>query len=120
MEHRDGQYRLPHRYAAGQKPYLKPVINGGKMQLTYVGLAGINYVLERLVSLSSPTGFPKSPIPLNQMGILFYQCARSGHEEFLARSGLCRKLNCTAAHLSHNRLRLFAFEIGRFPLFSLP
>jgi hypothetical protein len=47
-------------------------LNSGNMQLSFVGIAGTNYALDRSFSLASPNWLPQVTNPANSFGALVF------------------------------------------------
>jgi hypothetical protein len=48
------------------------ILNSGKVQLSFVGIAGTNYALDRSFSLSPPNWIPLATNPANSFGALVF------------------------------------------------
>jgi alpha-tubulin suppressor-like RCC1 family protein len=74
----DGTYNntnLPEQIVAGPPGYnqiLVQLLGGGKVGLSYVGMAGTNYELDRTFSLSPPDWLPQATNPAGTGGILIF------------------------------------------------
>jgi hypothetical protein len=74
----DGTYNntnLPEQIVAGPPGYNKisvQLLGGGKVGLSYVGIAGTNYELDRTFSLSMPNWVPQATNPAGAGGALVF------------------------------------------------
>jgi alpha-tubulin suppressor-like RCC1 family protein len=68
-------FNLPQSIVAGPPGYNQIVVqllNGGNVSLSYVGMAGTNYELDRSFSLSSPNWVPQATNPAGTGGALVF------------------------------------------------
>jgi len=76
----DGTFGTPPTYGTYQPeqvlgPYNRirgQLLTEGRMQLSFVGIAGINYALDRSLGLTSPNWLPQATNPANSFGALAF------------------------------------------------
>jgi len=71
----DNSTNRPEQIVAGPPGYnqiIVQLLGGGKVGLSYVGMAGTNYVLDRSFSLSAANWVPQATNPAGTGGILIF------------------------------------------------